>query len=112
MQPAAIRLAAAWADRAGTGRSKALYWLGEQFLSGVAPGGSVPPPREGPAAAGTALGAASQGGWPQPGVELGHHLPADHGARCVALPLSGGRRLEPQSGGLGCGRGGVGSDRS
>jgi transposase InsO family protein len=29
----------------------------------------------------------------------------------VAVPLPGGRRLEPQSGGLGCGRGGVGLDR-
>ena len=66
------------------------------------------PTRACTAAAGTALGAASQGGSPQPGVEIGHQLPADHGAGCVAVPLSGGRCLEPQSGGLGCGRGGVG----
>jgi hypothetical protein len=30
----------------------------------------------------------------------------------VAVPLPGCRRLEPQSGGLGYGRGGVGLDRS
>ena len=93
-------------------RRRLRLWLREQLLSGVAPGGSVPPPGEGQAAAGTTLGAAPQGGWPKPSLELGPQLPADHGAGCVALPLSGGQRLEPQSGGLGCGRGGVGSDRS
>jgi len=72
----------------------------------------VPPPGEGQAASGTTLGAAPAGGWPKPSLELGHQFPADHGAWCVVLPLFGGRRLEPQSGGLGCGRGGVGSDRS
>jgi len=30
----------------------------------------------------------------------------------VAQPLFGGRRLEPQGGGLGCGRGRIGPDRS
>jgi len=49
-----------------------------------------------------------RGGWPKPGLELGYQLPADHGAGGMAVPLPGGRRLEPQSGGLGCGRGGVG----
>jgi len=43
---------------------------------------------------------------------MGHQLPADHGAGCVALPLSDGRYLEPQSGGLGWGRGRIGPDRS
>ena len=70
--------------------------------------GAAPPPRAGPAAAGTALRAASAGGSPQCALVVGHQLPADHGAGCVAVPLPGGRRLEPQGGGLGCGRGGVG----
>jgi len=50
---------------------------------------------------------------------VGHHLSADHSAGCVAVPLSGGRCMEPLTwpqanvpealaGGLGCGRGGVG----
>jgi hypothetical protein len=39
------------------------------------------------------------GGRTEAGVELGHHLTAHHRARCVALPVSGARRLEPQSGG-------------
>ena len=45
---------------------------------------------------------------PNPALELGYQLFADHSAGCMAVPLSGGRRLEPQGGGLGCGRGGVG----
>ena len=32
---------------------------------------------------------------PEPGVELGHHLAADHGARLVPVPLSHHGRLEP-----------------
>jgi hypothetical protein len=39
------------------------------------------------------------GGRTEAGVELGYHLTAHHRARCVALPVSGARRLEPQSGG-------------
>jgi len=35
-------------------------------------------------------------------VELGHHLPTDHCVRCVAVPLSGDRRLESQDRRLGC----------
>jgi len=34
---------------------------------------------------------------------VGHHLSAHHRSRDLALPLSGGRCLEPQGGGLGCG---------
>ena len=47
----------------------------------------------------------------KPGLELGHHLSAHHGAGCVAVPLPGGRCVEPQGGGLGCRRGSVGPDR-
>jgi len=43
---------------------------------------------------------------------MGHQLPANHGAGCVALPLSGDRNLEPQSGGLGWGRGRIKPDRN
>ena len=56
------------------------------------------PPGEGQAPSGAALSAAPQSRWPEPGVELGHQLPAHHSAGCVAVPLSGGRCLEPQSG--------------
>jgi transposase-like protein len=75
-------------------------------------GWTVPPPRAGPAASGTALRAASAGGSPKCALVVGHQLPADHGAGGVAVPLFGGRRLEPQGVGLGCGRGRVGPDRS
>ena len=47
----------------------------------------------------------------KPGLELGHHLSAHHGAGCVAVPLPGSRCVEPQGGGLGCRRGSVGPDR-
>ena len=111
MQPAGVRHAAAGADRATAGGSGPLYRLREQLLSGLAPGRAVPPAWAGPTVAGTALGAAPDGGWPKPGLELGYQLFAHHGAGGVAVPLPGGRRLEPQGGGLGCGRGGVSRDR-
>ena len=59
------------------------------------------PPGEGQAASGSALGVVPQGRWPKPCLELEHQLPVVLGAGCVALPLFGGRRLEPQSGGMG-----------
>lgn len=52
------------------------------------------PPRECQAAEGTALRAAFESGSPQSGLVLGHRLPADQGSRRMAIPLSGGRRLE------------------
>ena len=87
-------------------RSGPLYRLREQLLSGPAPGRAVVPTWAGPAAAGTALRDAPDGGWPKPGLELVCQLFADHGAGGVAVNQLGGRRLEPLGGGLGCGRGG------
>ena len=56
---------------------------------------SMPPPRPGQAASGTTLGAAPQGGSPQCPLVVGHQLSADHSAGFVAVPLPGGRHLEP-----------------
>ncbi|WP_432785356.1 helix-turn-helix domain-containing protein [Cyanobium sp. BSA11S] len=49
---------------------------------------------------------------PNCGLVVGHHLSADHSGGCVAVSLPGDRRLEPQGGGLGRGRDGVGRHRS
>jgi hypothetical protein len=46
------------------------------------------------------------------GLGLGHHLPAHHLARDLAVPLPGDRCLEPQVGGLGLSRAGRPSHRS
>jgi hypothetical protein len=57
----------------------------------------VPPTWAGPAAAGTALRAAPDGGWPKPGLELGYQLFADHGAGASS---PGSSALSPAVGGL------------
>ena len=78
----------------------------------------APRPRPGPLAwpsqttTGTAHRATAQGGRAELGLELGHHLPAHHRARCVAVPLSDARRLEPEGCGLGCRRSRGSSHRS
>jgi hypothetical protein len=62
---------------------------------------AMPPARSGTATTGTKTSAKAQVDRPKPGVELGHHLPAHQRQGCVAVPLPGDRRLEPQCGGLG-----------
>ncbi len=47
----------------------------------------------------------------EPGVELGHHQPADQRAWRLVVPLSGDRRLEPEGRGLGCCRTGGSNHR-
>ena len=108
LQPAGVRLAAAGTDRAGPGGSGAVYRFVVQLLSGPAPGGAVPrrgrarlqEPRSVPRL--RADGMNQVWSW---GISF---LPTT--VQGVALP--GGRCLEPQSGGLGCGRGRIGPDRS
>jgi hypothetical protein len=55
----------------------------------------MPTEGSGTTTAATENSAAPAGRRPKPAVELGHHLPAHHCSRCVALPLPGDRRLEP-----------------
>ncbi len=70
-----------------------------------------PPSWSCPSAPRTPSGSAGGGQSPKSGMQLGHHLSAHQRPWCLALALSGDRRLEPQSGGLGCGRTGRGPDR-
>jgi|688.fasta_scaffold08544_8 hypothetical protein len=64
-----------------------------------------------PAPPGASTCAAPGSQRPESALELGHHLPADQRPWRLAVPLSGGRCLEPQVGGLGRSRAGGRPDR-